>query len=109
MNKYTLLREYTALYKCSMLNKYTAKIYDIIAHVDFRGDNMSRTPLIICPECGQKARITKTARTHRLLSYQYCSCSDSECGLTFRLKSEFDKVLSPSAKSLEQLNGHCYQ
>lgn len=65
---------------------------------------MSRTPLLLCPECGQKAVITKTARTHKLLNYQYCSCSDPECGLTFRIKSEFDKVLSPSAKGLGRLN-----
>lgn len=67
---------------------------------------MSRTPLLFCPECGQKAVITKTARTHKLLNYQYCSCSDPECGLTFRIKSEFDKVLSPSAKGLARLNSY---
>ncbi|OCG79382.1 ogr/Delta-like zinc finger family protein [Gilliamella sp. Occ4-3] len=67
---------------------------------------MSRTPLLFCPECGQKARITKTARTHKLLNYQYCSCSDPECGLTFRIKSEFDRVLSPSAKGLDRLNAY---
>lgn len=67
---------------------------------------MSRTPLLTCPECGQKAIITKTARTHKLLNYQYCSCSDPECGLTFRIKSEFDRVLSPSAKGLDRLNAY---
>lgn len=65
---------------------------------------MSRVPLLLCPECGQKAVITKTARTHKFLNYQYCACSDPECGLTFRVKSEFDKVLSPSAKGLDRLN-----
>lgn len=67
---------------------------------------MSRTPVLICPECGQKAIITKTARTHKLLNYQYCACSDPECGLTFRIKSEFDKVLSPSSKGLGRLNAY---
>lgn len=67
---------------------------------------MSRTPLLICPECGQKAIITKTARTHKLLNYQYCSCSDPECGLTFRIKSEFDRVLSPSARGLGRLDAY---
>jgi predicted RNA-binding Zn-ribbon protein involved in translation (DUF1610 family) len=67
---------------------------------------MSRTPLLLCPECGQKAIITKTARTHKLLNYQYCSCSDPECGLTFRMKSEFDRVLSPSAKAVSRLNAY---
>lgn len=65
---------------------------------------MSRTPVLFCPECGQRAVITKTARTHKLLNYQYCSCSDPECGLTFRIKSEFDRVLSPSARGLGRIN-----
>lgn len=67
---------------------------------------MSRTPLLLCPECHQKAIVTKTVRTHPLLSYRYCSCSDPECGLSFRVKEEFEKVLSPSSKGLNRLNDY---
>lgn len=67
---------------------------------------MSRTPLLLCPECKQKAIVTKTVRTHPLLSYRYCSCTDSECGLSFRVKEEFEKVLSPSAKGFNRLNDY---
>ncbi|WP_392551224.1 ogr/Delta-like zinc finger family protein [Orbus wheelerorum] len=70
---------------------------------------MSRTALLFCPECGQKAIITKTARAHKLLNYRYCSCSDPECGLTFRIKEEFEKVLSPSAKGFNRLNDYLMQ
>jgi len=64
---------------------------------------MSRTPLLVCPECGKKAVIKKTSRPHKMLNYHYCSCSDPECGLTFKMKLEFDSILSPSAKGLKRL------
>lgn len=67
---------------------------------------MSRTPVLICPECKKKAIIKKSVRLHDFLTYRYCSCSDPECGLTFRTKEEFEKILSPSSKSFNKLKEH---
>lgn len=75
--------------------------------IEKEGGIMARNVFLLCPECGARAIIKKTIRSHALLSYRYCSCNDPECGLTFRLREEFDKVLSPSAKGLERLNEHC--
>lgn len=69
----------------------------------FESKFMSRVHLMFCPECEAKAVITKTARIHKMMAYKYCSCSNSECGLTFRVREEFDKMLSPSSFGVERL------
>ncbi|MFA0575282.1 ogr/Delta-like zinc finger family protein [Vibrio splendidus] len=58
---------------------------------------------VICPECGEKARIQKTNRISADYSDLYCSCSDPECGHSFVMNLTFSHSLSPSAKTTSQL------
>ncbi len=58
---------------------------------------------VICPECGEKARIQKTNRISAGYSDLYCSCSDAECGHSFVMNLTFSHTLSPSAKTTSQL------
>ncbi|TMX39743.1 transcriptional regulator [Vibrio rotiferianus] len=58
---------------------------------------------VICPECGEKARIQKSNRISASYSDLYCSCSDPECGHTFVMNLTFSHSLSPSAKTTSQI------
>jgi len=58
---------------------------------------------VVCPECGEKARIQKSNRISASYSDLYCSCSDPECGHTFVMNLSFSHTLSPSAKTTSQL------
>ncbi|MEZ8881722.1 ogr/Delta-like zinc finger family protein [Vibrio sp. nBUS_14] len=58
---------------------------------------------VICPECGEKARIQKSNRISAGYSDLYCSCSDPECGHSFVMNLAFSHTLSPSAKTTSQL------
>ena len=58
---------------------------------------------VVCPECGEKARIQKSNRISAGYSDLYCSCSDLECGHTFVMNLTFSHTLSPSAKTTSQL------
>ncbi|MCC4854455.1 ogr/Delta-like zinc finger family protein [Vibrio splendidus] len=58
---------------------------------------------VVCPECGEKARIQKSNRISAGYSDLYCSCSDPECGHTFVMNLSFSRTLSPSAKTTSQL------
>jgi len=58
---------------------------------------------VICPECGEKARIQKSNRISTEYSDLYCSCSDPECGHSFVMNLTFSHTLSPSAKTTSQL------
>ncbi|MEZ8325492.1 ogr/Delta-like zinc finger family protein [Vibrio cyclitrophicus] len=58
---------------------------------------------VICPECGEKARIQKSNRISAGYSDLYCSCSDPECGHSFVMNLTFSHTLSPSAKTTSQL------
>ena len=58
---------------------------------------------VVCPECGEKARIQKTNRISAGYSDLYCSCSDPECGHSFVMNLTFSHTLSPSAKTTSQL------
>ncbi|MFM2599870.1 ogr/Delta-like zinc finger family protein [Vibrio fortis] len=58
---------------------------------------------VICPECGEKARIQKTNRISASYNDLYCSCSDPECGHSFVMNLTFSHTLSPSAKTTSQL------
>ncbi|WP_123950493.1 ogr/Delta-like zinc finger family protein [Vibrio crassostreae] len=58
---------------------------------------------VVCPECGEKARIQKSNRISAGYSDLYCSCSDPECGHSFVMNLTFSHTLSPSAKTTSQL------
>ncbi|MGY5721267.1 ogr/Delta-like zinc finger family protein [Vibrio cincinnatiensis] len=58
---------------------------------------------VICPECGEKARIHKSNRLTNSVSDLYCACSDPECGHTFVMNLSYSHSLSPSAKTTSQL------
>ncbi|QCG49463.1 ogr/Delta-like zinc finger family protein [Aeromonas schubertii] len=58
---------------------------------------------VMCPECGQRGRITKTNRMSNQVSDLYCQCADAECGHTWVSRLAFSHTLSPSAKASEQL------
>ncbi|MEZ9069244.1 ogr/Delta-like zinc finger family protein [Vibrio atlanticus] len=58
---------------------------------------------VVCPECGEKARIQKSNRISASYSDLYCSCSDPECGHSFVMNLSFSHTLSPSAKTTSQL------
>ncbi|NOH82833.1 ogr/Delta-like zinc finger family protein [Vibrio sp. 03-59-1] len=58
---------------------------------------------VVCPECGEKARIQKSNRISASYSDLYCSCSDPECGHSFVMNLTFSHTLSPSAKTTSQL------
>ncbi|PTP89152.1 ogr/Delta-like zinc finger family protein [Vibrio splendidus] len=58
---------------------------------------------VVCPECGEKARIQKSNRISAGYSDLYCSCSDPECGYSFVMNLTFSHTLSPSAKTTSQL------
>ncbi|PMM07010.1 transcriptional regulator [Vibrio kanaloae] len=58
---------------------------------------------VVCPECGEKARIQKSNRISTGYSDLYCSCSDPECGHSFVMNLTFSHTLSPSAKTTSQL------
>lgn len=58
---------------------------------------------VVCPECGEKARIQKSNRISAGYSDLYCSCSDPECGHTFVMNLTFSHTLSPSSKTTSQL------
>ncbi|EGQ7792758.1 ogr/Delta-like zinc finger family protein [Vibrio parahaemolyticus] len=58
---------------------------------------------VICPECGEKARIQKSNRISASYSDLYCSCSDPECGHTFVMNLTFSHTLSPSSKTTSQM------
>lgn len=62
-----------------------------------------RVMKVLCPECGEKSIIRKTARKHRQIADLYCACSDVECGHTFVMNMTFSHTLSPSAKTGEKL------
>lgn len=55
-----------------------------------QGGLAMRVMKIYCPECGQEANIQKIDRQGRdNAHYIYCSCSDFECGHTYRLTLTF--------------------
>ncbi|XAG86231.1 ogr/Delta-like zinc finger family protein [bacterium 19MO03SA05] len=58
---------------------------------------------VICPECGEKARIHKSNRLTNSVADLYCACSDPECGHTFVMNLSYSHSLSPSAKTTSQL------
>ncbi|MGO2159261.1 MAG: ogr/Delta-like zinc finger family protein [Vibrio toranzoniae] len=58
---------------------------------------------VVCPECGEKARIQKSNRISAGYTDLYCSCSDPECGHSFVMNLTFSHTLSPSAKTTSQL------
>ncbi|WP_435249893.1 ogr/Delta-like zinc finger family protein [Vibrio sp. nBUS_14] len=58
---------------------------------------------VICPECGEKARIHKSNRISAGYSDLYCSCSAPECGHSFVMNLAFSHTLSPSAETTSQL------
>ncbi|OBT22451.1 transcriptional regulator [Vibrio tasmaniensis] len=58
---------------------------------------------VVCPECGEKARIQKSNCISAGYSDLYCSCSDPECGHSFVMNLTFSHTLSPSAKTTSQL------
>ncbi|MEZ8962896.1 ogr/Delta-like zinc finger family protein [Vibrio cyclitrophicus] len=58
---------------------------------------------VVCPECGERARIQKSNRISAGYSDLYCSCSDPECGHSFVMNLTFSHTLSPSAKTTSQL------
>ena len=58
---------------------------------------------VVCPECGEKARIQKSNSISAGYSDLYCSCSDPECGHSFVMNLTFSHTLSPSAKTTSQL------
>lgn len=58
---------------------------------------------VICPECGEKARIHKSNRLTNSVADLYCACSDPACGHTFVMNLSYSHSLSPSAKTTSQL------
>ncbi|MDD1828588.1 ogr/Delta-like zinc finger family protein [Photobacterium sp. ZSDE20] len=58
---------------------------------------------VVCPECGEKARIQKSNRISAGYSDLYRSCSDPECGHSFVMKLTFSHTLSPSSKTTSQM------
>ncbi|ELM6621498.1 ogr/Delta-like zinc finger family protein [Vibrio fluvialis] len=58
---------------------------------------------VLCPECGEKARIQKSNRLTNSVADLYCACSDPECGHTFVMSLSYSHTLSPSAKTTSQL------
>ncbi|MCF7493909.1 ogr/Delta-like zinc finger family protein [Vibrio sp. L5-1] len=58
---------------------------------------------VVCPECGEKARIQKSNRISAGYSDLYCSCSDPECGHSFVMNLTFSHTLSPSSKTTSQM------
>lgn len=58
---------------------------------------------VICPCCGEKARIGKTNRITAKVADLYCSCCDPECGHTFVVNLCYSHTLSPSAKTTSEL------
>ncbi|MCC4789564.1 ogr/Delta-like zinc finger family protein [Vibrio splendidus] len=58
---------------------------------------------VVCPDCGEKARIQKSNRISAGYSDLYCSCSNPECGHSFVMNLTFSHTLSPSAKTTSQL------
>ncbi len=58
---------------------------------------------VMCPTCGQRARISKTNRLSLLHADLYCSCTDAECGHTFVVNLSFSHTLSPSSRSASNL------
>lgn len=61
---------------------------------------------VICPECSQKGRITKTNKMSLQVSDLYCQCTDAECGHTWVSRLSYSHTLSPSARTSEQLVLH---
>ncbi|WP_345854004.1 ogr/Delta-like zinc finger family protein [Shewanella algae] len=58
---------------------------------------------VMCPTCGQRARISKTNRLSLVHADLYCSCTDAECGHTFVVNLSFSHTLSPSSRSASNL------
>lgn len=58
---------------------------------------------VMCPTCGQRARISKTNRLSLVHADLYCSCTDAECGHTFVVNLSFSHTLSPSSSSASNL------
>ncbi|QXO19225.1 ogr/Delta-like zinc finger family protein [Vibrio ostreae] len=58
---------------------------------------------VLCPECGEKARIQKSNRLTNSVADLYCACGDPECGHTFVMNLSYSHTLSPSAKTTSQI------
>lgn len=53
---------------------------------------------VMCTECGQLGRITKTNRLTAGVAHLYCQCTDPECGHTWVSTLAYSHTLTPSAK-----------
>lgn len=69
----------------------------------FPGAFNMRVSRVICTACNSNAVIKKTVRKHRELSDLYCSCTNIECGHTFKMHLSFASTISPSAISQEEM------
>jgi|UPI0005B222CD hypothetical protein len=53
---------------------------------------------VMCTECGQLGRITKTNRMTAGVANLYCQCTDASCGHSWVSTLAYSHTLSPSAK-----------
>lgn len=53
---------------------------------------------VMCTECGQLGRITKTNRMTVGIANLYCQCTDASCGHSWVSTLAYSHTLSPSAK-----------
>lgn len=60
-----------------------------------------RVMKVTCPECGEKAVISKVTPRDRLATDIYCACTNVECGHTYVVNLTFSHSLSPSQKQGE--------
>ena len=57
-----------------------------------------------CPHCGEFGSIRSSEQITECTSYQYCQCSNVECGHTWRTTSTAEVTLSPSAIPNSRVN-----
>ncbi|HDN9019348.1 Ogr/Delta-like zinc finger [compost metagenome] len=58
---------------------------------------------VMCTECGQLGRITKTNRITAGVANLYCQCTDVNCGHSWVSTLAYSHTLSPSAKSASDM------
>jgi hypothetical protein len=58
---------------------------------------------VLCTECGQLGRITKTNRMSAGVATIYCRCSDIACRHSWVSTLSYSHTLSPSAKRANEL------
>ena len=55
-----------------------------------------RRGTIVCPVCNANGRISGGEHESELVKTLYVSCSNTDCGMTWRMQLSFQYVVSPS-------------